>query len=124
MFMKTNHTLFLILCGFLFLSGCKTHIYSLDACSNLVEVKLTQKGNTVKKTPTAVSGNIQFEIKAPFIDGEPMNIQMRVKSVHNTSECKGEESGILSKRYTFTGLVPILPVGEHLLDADKDFTVN
>ncbi|MGV7221980.1 MAG: hypothetical protein ACQ9MH_10665 [Nitrospinales bacterium] len=124
MFMKTNHTLFLVLCVILFLSGCKTHIYSLDACSNMVEVKLSQNGNTITKTPTAVDGNIQFEIRSPFIDGEPMNIQMRVMSVHNTSECKGNESGILAKRFTFNGVVPILPVGEHLLDADTDFTVN
>ena len=124
MFMKTNHTLFIVLCAFLFLSGCKTHIYSLDACSNMVEVKLSQNGNTVTKTPTAVSGNIQFEIKSPFIDGIPLNIQMRVISVHNTSECKAQESGILSKRYTFNGVVPDLPMGEHLLDADNDFTLN
>jgi hypothetical protein len=90
----------------------------------MVEVKLTQKGNTVTKTPIAVDGNIQFEIRSPFVDGDPMNIQMKVLSVNNTSKCKGEESGILSKRYTFNGLVPILPVGEHLLDADNDFTVN
>ena len=124
MFMKTNHTLFLILCAILFLSGCKTHIYSLDACSDMVEVKLTQNGNTVTKTPTAVSGNIQFEIRSPFVDGDPMNIQMRVLSVNNTSECKAKESELLSKRYTFNGLVPILPAFEHLLDADNDFTVN
>ena len=124
MFMKTTNTLFLVLFAFLFMSGCKTHIYSLDACANMVEVKLSQKGNTVTKTPPAYAGNIEFEIKSPFIDGEPLNIQMRVMSVYNTPKCKGEESGILAKRYTFDGLVPILPAGEHLLDADNDFTVN
>ena len=124
MFMKTNYTLFLVLCAFLFFSGCKTHIYSLDACAKVVEVKVSQNGNTVIKTPPSYAGNVEFEIKSPFIDGEPMNINMKVLSVYNTSECKGKESGILAKRYAFDGVVPILPAGEHVLDADNDFTLN
>ncbi len=123
MFKNTNYTLLLVLFAFLSMVGCKTNIYSLDPCINSIDVTTEQAGNTKTITATvAFDGNIQFITAAPFNLAQPLNMQLKARSIKSSSECKAKEAEIKSKVYNFSGIVPSLPAGEYLLDAEKDFT--
>ncbi len=123
MFKKTNRTLLIVLFAFLSMIGCKTNIYSLNPCIKTIDVKIDQAGHTKTITATtAVTGNIQFDIRSPFELGKPLSMQLNVKSVQDNAACNGRQEEARNLAYSFNGIVPSLPAGEYLLDAKKDLT--
>ena len=123
MFKNKNHTLLLALFAILSLAGCKTNIYSLNPCIKSMEVTTEQDGHSQTITATiSVTGNIQFDIKSPFVMEKPLSLTLKSKSVANNPLCDGRQEEARNLVYTFNGIVPSLPAGEYLLDAKKDFT--
>ena len=123
MFIKASRILLLVLFAFLFMTGCKTNIYSLNPCIKTIDV-ITQQGEYTKTimATIAVTGNIQFDLKSPFDLGKPLNMNLKVKSVQDNALCDGRQEEARNLAYAFSGIVPSLPAGEYLLDAKNDFT--
>ncbi len=107
LFYKKKSFILTCLVAVFLLSGCKdVEVSGFDACIKTVEMKIRQ-GDKRQTTEVSVQNGIaSLEIGSDINPANAVQIEMKVKSVHNKPECQERKEQIKAENYRFKGRLP------------------